>query len=354
MDPRVARAALQSPSCALAVLLPERFRAGCAFGGKWGHSPVRERARPLSGQALRWVADVNPVAGPGPPRRSCHGELANEPACAEHRRSSWLRAIGDPAACPARSVPVRHARAVRLYYMQSTGARGGRAHRASPGRAGQRRGRIARALRRRVGARPAREPDARHPEGDRRFDDSLAGSTPAALEQSSPRRPGGAGEAWQASTRAHLSAADQLNRELFQRLYEAAWRHTSSERSTCRWRNASGLASAHQLAEVDRFRSARDYDAWLQRMRTFDSQVDQDIALLRAGHASADWCQPQMIIQRVPAQIEKQIVNDRDAEPVLRRVHGHASCDCPRRAGSGCRRLPRGRSGPRSCRPMCG
>jgi hypothetical protein len=70
------RAALQSPS-GIAVHLPERFRAGCAFGGSL---PISLRTSLAMGSAMLPHPHArNHLAGG---RR-----LANEPACVEHPRS---------------------------------------------------------------------------------------------------------------------------------------------------------------------------------------------------------------------------------------------------------------------------
>jgi uncharacterized protein (DUF885 family) len=150
-------------------------------------------------------------------------------------------------------------------------------------------------------------------EGDRRYDARWPDKSPSALEQS--HRADQAVLARLARfAPTDLSAADRLNLELFQRLYESEVAAYLYGEQYVPLTQREGLASAHQLAELIVFRSAADYDAWLQRMRTFDTQVDQEIALLRLG-LERGLVQPKVIIQRVPAQIEKQIVSDPTASP---------------------------------------
>ncbi len=76
----------------------------------------------------------------------------------------------------------------------------------------------------------------------------------------------------------------------------------------------SGLTSLHQLAEVVVFRTARDYEQWLGRMNTLDQYVEQNIALMREG-VQRGIVPPQVIMQRVPGQIAKQIVQDPTLSP---------------------------------------
>ena len=111
-----------------------------------------------------------------------------------------------------------------------------------------------------------------------------------------------------------LDAEDRLNRELFARQYRGeldAWEWGLRFLPVTQRR---GIQSAHQLAEVLPFQSARDYEQWIARLRGVDTYVDQTIALLREG-LRRGLVQPRIIMERVPAQIARQVVDDPAASP---------------------------------------
>jgi uncharacterized protein (DUF885 family) len=106
-----------------------------------------------------------------------------------------------------------------------------------------------------------------------------------------------------------LSDADQLNRELFRRLYQG--RVDSYEYGT-RYMPVShkgGVATSAELAEMIDFRSAKEYEDWIARIGGLGVEVDQTIALMREG-VKRKLVQPRIIMQRVPKQIDAQIVTD--------------------------------------------
>ncbi len=108
--------------------------------------------------------------------------------------------------------------------------------------------------------------------------------------------------------RAKLSAADQLNYDLFKKEYE-----TDIEEYKYRWYLAplnqrGGIQSQNELADSLRFESIKDYDDWIARMNAFPVYMDQTIALMNEG-IKARVVLPKVIMQRVPAQIDKQIVD---------------------------------------------
>ncbi|MFO1096138.1 MAG: DUF885 domain-containing protein [Planctomycetaceae bacterium] len=113
----------------------------------------------------------------------------------------------------------------------------------------------------------------------------------------------------EAIDRSSLLPADQLNYDIFRR--ECAQR---IELHRFRWwlvplNQRGGIQDAASLADSLSFNSPKDYEDWLARMRAFPRHMDQTIALLRAG-AQAGIIHPRIILERIPAQIAKQIVDD--------------------------------------------
>jgi uncharacterized protein (DUF885 family) len=109
--------------------------------------------------------------------------------------------------------------------------------------------------------------------------------------------------------RGQLSPADQLNYDLFKKDYE-----TSAEEYKFRWyliplNQRGGIQTENELADSLRFETVRDYEDWIARLRSFSVYMDQTIALLREG-IKEKMLLPEVIMQRIPAQIDKQIVSD--------------------------------------------
>ena len=112
--------------------------------------------------------------------------------------------------------------------------------------------------------------------------------------------------------RTQLSAADALNHELFrQQLQERVEGY--------RFRNflmpvsqQGGVQQYGSFTEVLRFETLKDYENWLARLRGFDAVVNQTVALMRQGLAEGR-TPPQIIMQRLPGQIDKQLVAKAEA-----------------------------------------
>lgn len=114
--------------------------------------------------------------------------------------------------------------------------------------------------------------------------------------------------------RGKLSTADQLNYDLFKKDYESG-----IEEFKYRWYLAplnqrGGIQTENELADSLRFETAKDYEDWIARLNSFPVYMDQTIALMREGIA-AKVVLPEVIMQRVPAQIDRQIVATPDQSP---------------------------------------
>ena len=106
-----------------------------------------------------------------------------------------------------------------------------------------------------------------------------------------------------------LAEDEQLNYDLFRQAYQQrldAWQYRT-------WlmpiNQRGGIQTADQLAEALRFTTIKDYANWIARLSAVGVLVQQNIELMQQGMAEG-WVQPRVIMQRVPAQIEKQIVSD--------------------------------------------
>lgn len=106
-----------------------------------------------------------------------------------------------------------------------------------------------------------------------------------------------------------LPAEEQVNYDLFERRYadeiEAyqfrTWLMPISQRG--------GIQTRDELGNRLRLETVGDYEDWLVRLRKLDVQMDQTIALMREG-IEQGMVPPRVTMKRVPAQIDKQIVDD--------------------------------------------
>lgn len=108
-----------------------------------------------------------------------------------------------------------------------------------------------------------------------------------------------------------LSPPDQLNYDLFKKDYESG-----VEEYKYRWylvplNQRGGIQTENELADSLRFETVKDYEDWIARLKGFPVYMDQTVALMRAGIA-AQMVLPKVIMQRIPAQIDKQIVGEAD------------------------------------------
>jgi prolyl oligopeptidase len=149
--------------------------------------------------------------------------------------------------------------------------------------------------------------------GDRRFADRWPDMSPAAFE----RR---AAHARDLAARAHafdpagLSAQDRLSLQIFTREADVEvegqpyrlWHLVLDQRG--------GIQAADDLADALPFATVADYDAWIARLSALPAYVDQTMATMREGLAERI-VQPRIVMERLPAQIAKQVVDDPTRSP---------------------------------------
>lgn len=119
--------------------------------------------------------------------------------------------------------------------------------------------------------------------------------------------------------RQKLSAEEQLTYDLFRHDYE-----TWVEEHRFKWyllptnqvggipegiKQPPGVQTAYQLADNMRFTTVRDYEEWIARLHGFGTYVDQVVALMREG-VREHRVHPKVILQRIPAQLTKQLVDE--------------------------------------------
>jgi uncharacterized protein (DUF885 family) len=108
--------------------------------------------------------------------------------------------------------------------------------------------------------------------------------------------------------RSRLSAADQLNYDLFEEQYQTQVDGFRFHWYLIPFYQREGIQLSNSLANSLRFETAKDYEDWLGRLRAFPVYMDQTIALSRQG-IREHMLLPKVILERVAGQIDRQIVN---------------------------------------------
>lgn len=152
--------------------------------------------------------------------------------------------------------------------------------------------------------------------GDSRFNDRWSDYSLAAIE----RREAGdraALEELHAIDRDALDAADRLDYDTFEWQLEHAIAAQRFRAYLQPISHQGGVQTASGIAEVMPFTSTKDYRDWLSRMAAVPALVDQSIALMDEGVRTGN-VPPRVLMERVPAQIAAQIVEDPAKSPFYR------------------------------------
>jgi prolyl oligopeptidase len=78
-----------------------------------------------------------------------------------------------------------------------------------------------------------------------------------------------------------------------------------------------GIQTLDELGDRLRFETVKDFDDWVARLRAFPTLMDQTIALMKEG-ARAHVMWPKIVLNRVPAQIDKQLVEKPEESPFFK------------------------------------
>ena len=117
--------------------------------------------------------------------------------------------------------------------------------------------------------------------------------------------------------RAQLSPADQLNYDLFKKDLETDIEGAKFRAYLMPINQRGGPQTLDELGDRLRFETVKDYEDWIARLRAFPLLIDQDIALMREG-ARTHVMWPKIVLNRVPAQIDKQLVSKPEDSPFFK------------------------------------
>jgi prolyl oligopeptidase len=109
--------------------------------------------------------------------------------------------------------------------------------------------------------------------------------------------------------RAELSDKDKLNYDLFLKDLESELERFQTRLYLLPINQRGGIQTADELADFLQFQTVKDYEDWLARLNAFPAYMEQTLALMREGKANGILWSRQ-VLNRVPAQIDKQIVTD--------------------------------------------
>ena len=152
--------------------------------------------------------------------------------------------------------------------------------------------------------------------GDRRFNDRWKDNSPKAFQHHHEqdkiflRRV-------LAVDRSRLSAADQLNYDLFVKDMESDIEEFSYRLYLMPLSHRGGIQTSDDLANSLRFSTVKDYTDWIARLEAMPALMDQTIAIMREGMGSG-MLHPKVLMRRVPRQIDKQIVAAAEESPFFK------------------------------------
>jgi len=117
--------------------------------------------------------------------------------------------------------------------------------------------------------------------------------------------------------RAQFSPADQLNYDLFKKDLEMDIEGFKFRSYLMPINQRGGIQTSDELGERLRFETVKDFDDWVARLRAFPTLMDQTMTLMKEG-ARAHIIWPKIVLNRVPAQIDKQLVAKPDESPFFK------------------------------------
>ena len=117
-----------------------------------------------------------------------------------------------------------------------------------------------------------------------------------------------------AIARSELSREDALSYDLFRLRYEEAVEGQRFRLYLLPINQRGGIQTADEVADALPFKTRKHFEDWNSRLRSFPQYMDQTLELLNEG-ARTGMTHPKVVMQRVLAQLDKQIVDDPTKSP---------------------------------------
>ena len=117
--------------------------------------------------------------------------------------------------------------------------------------------------------------------------------------------------------RGDLSPDDRLNYDLFRRNCETSVEAHRFRLHLLPVNQREGIQTADELGDQLPFETVKDFEDWIARLRAFRTYADQTVEVMREG-VRAKLVHPRVVMDRVPAQLDAQIVTDPDKSPFFK------------------------------------
>lgn len=159
-------------------------------------------------------------------------------------------------------------------------------------------------------------PESASYRGDKRYNDRWTDDSLAAIQarQAADRD---ALAKLRTIDRGALSAQDRLSYDVMAWQLERAVERQKFNEWQRPLNQRGGVQTLEEIAEVLPFASTQDYRDWLKRMAAVPTVVEQATALMREG-LKAKNTPPKVLMQRIPAQIGSQVVDDPVKSPFFK------------------------------------
>jgi prolyl oligopeptidase len=152
--------------------------------------------------------------------------------------------------------------------------------------------------------------------GDRRYNDQWADRSVAAVDRRHDQTRVFLRRLY-AIDRAQLSVDDKLNYELFRRGLQDSIDVHKFNGNLMPLSHRGGVQNLEETTSYLRFETAQDYADWLARLSKIDAVIAQTIDVAEAGR-KAGYMPPKILMERVPDQLARQLVDDPADSPFMR------------------------------------
>ncbi len=152
--------------------------------------------------------------------------------------------------------------------------------------------------------------------GDRRFNDQWTDRSVAAVDRRHDQTRVFLRRLY-ALDRAELSADDKLNYELFRRGLQDRVDVHQFNGNLMPLSHRGGVQNLEETTSYLRFETLQDYTDWLARLGKIDTVIAQVIDVAETGR-KAGYMPPKVLMERVPDQLARQLVDDPEDSPFMR------------------------------------
>jgi prolyl oligopeptidase len=114
--------------------------------------------------------------------------------------------------------------------------------------------------------------------------------------------------------RGSLTENNQLNFELFRRELQSDIDAFSFKSHLLPFSHMGGIQNLEETTTQLRFATVKDYEDWLARMGSINIVIEQTIGVAEYGRKNG-YVSPRVLMQRVPAQLQKQLVDEPEESP---------------------------------------